>query len=104
MCSIRDVKTLTEAGLLSESDEKVRLPGNEVTPCPDPGWQVMFVAFLFRGLSIPAHEFLCVLLFIYGVQLQQLTPNAILHIACFITPMSAFEESTFTFCASFGCS
>jgi hypothetical protein len=36
-CSIRDLKTLRNAGLLSESDEKVRLPDNEVTPCPDTG-------------------------------------------------------------------
>jgi nitrous oxidase accessory protein NosD len=44
----------------------------------------MFYAFLLRGLSLPAHEFLRGLLFIYGVQLHQLTPNSILHIACFV--------------------
>jgi hypothetical protein len=38
-----------------------------------------------RGLSLPAHEFLRGLLFVYGVQLHQLTPNSLLHIACFIT-------------------
>ena len=37
------------------------------------------------GLSLPAHEFLRGLLFVYGVQLWQLTPNAILHLAVFIT-------------------
>jgi hypothetical protein len=45
----------------------------------------MFLAFLLRGLSLPCHEFLCGLLFVYGVQLRQLLPNSILHIACFIT-------------------
>jgi hypothetical protein len=45
----------------------------------------MFLAFLLRGLSLPAHEFLHGLLFVYGVQLHQLTPNWILHNACFIT-------------------
>jgi hypothetical protein len=50
----------------------------------------MFLAFLFRGLSLPAHEFLCGLLFVYGVQLHQLTPNSILHIACFVTLCESF--------------
>jgi hypothetical protein len=50
----------------------------------------MFLAFLLRGLSFPAHEFLRGLLFVYGVQLHQLTPNSILHIACFMTLYESF--------------
>jgi hypothetical protein len=50
----------------------------------------MFLAFLFHGLSLPTHEFLCGLLFVYGMQLYQLTPNSLLHIACFITLCKAF--------------
>jgi hypothetical protein len=50
----------------------------------------MFLAFLLRGLSFPAHQFLCGLLFVYGVQLYQLTPNSILHIAFFITHCESF--------------
>jgi hypothetical protein len=50
----------------------------------------MFLAFLLRGLSLPAHEFLRGLLFVYGVQLHQLTPNSLLHIACFVTLCESF--------------
>jgi hypothetical protein len=50
----------------------------------------MFLAFLLRGLSFPAHEFLRGLLFVYGMQLHQLTPNSILHIACFVTLCESF--------------
>jgi hypothetical protein len=50
----------------------------------------MFLAFLHRGLSLPAHEFLCGLLFVYGMQLHQLTPNSILHIAYFVTLYESF--------------
>jgi hypothetical protein len=50
----------------------------------------MFLAFLFCGLSLPAHKFLRGLLFAYGVQLHQLTPNTILHIACFVTLCESF--------------
>jgi hypothetical protein len=51
----------------------------------------MFLSFLFRGLSLPAHEFLCGLLFVYGVQPHQLTPNSILHITCFVTLCESFR-------------
>jgi hypothetical protein len=50
----------------------------------------MFLGFLLRVLSLPAHEFLRGLLFFYGVQLHQLTPNSILHIACFVTLCESF--------------
>jgi hypothetical protein len=30
----------------------------------------MFLPFLYHGLSLPAHKFLCGLLFVYGVQLH----------------------------------
>jgi hypothetical protein len=50
----------------------------------------MFLAFLLCGLSFPAHEFLRGLLFVYGLQLHQLMPNSILHIACFVTLCESF--------------
>jgi hypothetical protein len=50
----------------------------------------MFLAFFLRGLSLPTHEFLRGLLFVYGMQLHQLTPNSILHIACFVTLCESF--------------
>ncbi|KAK1617184.1 hypothetical protein QYE76_022701 [Lolium multiflorum] len=50
----------------------------------------MFSAFLFRGLSLPAHEFLRSLLYFYGIQLWQLTPNSILHLSIFVTVCEAF--------------
>jgi hypothetical protein len=65
-------------------------PGMERIPKPLSGHQVIVLAFLLRGLSLPAHEFLHGLLFIYSVQLHQLTPNSILHIDCFITLCESF--------------
>jgi hypothetical protein len=50
----------------------------------------MFLAFLLHGFSLPAHEFLHGLMFVYNVQLHQLTPNSLLHIACFITLCEVF--------------
>jgi hypothetical protein len=69
--------------------EQVIFPSTEL-PKPPSGYRVMFLAFFLLGLSLPAHEFLCGLIFVYGVQLHQLTPNSILHIACFITLCESF--------------
>jgi hypothetical protein len=84
-----DLKKAKKDGFLLES-AAVIFPGDEVVPAPSAGYWVMFLAFLLRGLSRPSHEFLHGLLFVYGVQLHQLTPNSLLHTACFITLCEAF--------------
>jgi hypothetical protein len=71
-------------------DASIVFPGTERIPKPPSSHRVMFLAFLLRGLSLPAHEFLHGLLFVYGMQLHQLTPNSILHITCFITLSESF--------------
>jgi hypothetical protein len=76
-------------GLISSNDS-IKFPSTERIPQPSSGYRVMFLSFLFCGLSLPAHEFLRGLLFVYGVQLHQLTPNSILHIACFVTLCESF--------------
>jgi hypothetical protein len=75
-----DLTKAQKEGLIAEGDQVV-FPSTERIPKPPSGYRVMFLAFLLRGLSFPAHEFLCGLLFVYGMQLHQLTPNSILHIA-----------------------
>jgi hypothetical protein len=84
-----DLEKVKKEGFLAESAEVI-FPSTEVIPAPPPQFRVMFLAFLLRGFSLPAHEFLRGLLFVYDVQLHQLTPNSLLHIACFITLCEAF--------------
>jgi hypothetical protein len=76
-------------GLITDGNQVI-FPSTERIPKTPSGFRVMFLAFLLRGLSFPAHEFLRGLLFVYSVQLHQLTPNSILHIACFITLCESF--------------
>jgi hypothetical protein len=85
----KDLEKAQANGLIS-ADDQVTFPSTERIPKPPSGFRVMFFDFLLRGLSLPAHEFLRGLLFIYGVRLHQLTPNSILHIACFITLCESF--------------
>jgi hypothetical protein len=84
-----NLKKVKKEEFLVESMEIV-FPSTEVIPAPPPGFWVMFLAFSLRGFSLPTHKFFCGLLFVYDVQLHQLTPNSLLHIACFITLCEAF--------------
>jgi hypothetical protein len=84
-----DLTKAQKEGLITEGDQVVFL-STERIPNPPSGHWVMFLAFLLHGLSFPAHEFLHGLLFVYGVQLHQLMPNSILHIACFVTLCESF--------------
>jgi hypothetical protein len=65
-------KDLTKAkadGLVSSNDS-IMFPTTEWIPKPPSGYRVMFLSFLPRGLSLPAHEFLRGILYVYGVQLH----------------------------------
>jgi hypothetical protein len=84
-----DLKKANFAGFIPDSMEYA-LPDDEVVPRPAKGFRVMFLALLYRDLSLPSHEFLHGLLFVYDVHPHQLTPNSILHIACFIMLCEAF--------------
>jgi hypothetical protein len=85
----KDLEKAQANGLIF-ADDQVIFPSTEHIPKPPSGFRVMFFDFLLRGLSLPAHEFLRRLLFVCGVQLHQLTPNSLLHIACFITFYESF--------------
>jgi hypothetical protein len=86
----RDKKKPQSLSLISDKEENVLLPGSDSRPYPPAGFTVMFTAFLYRVLSLLAHEFLRCLLLSYGIQLWQLTPNFLLHLAIFITICEAF--------------
>jgi hypothetical protein len=92
----RDLEKAQANSLISANDQ-VTFPSTERIPKPPSGFRVMFFDFLLRGLSLPTHEFLRGLLFFYSVQLHQLTPNSILHIANFITLYESFWGSNPTF-------
>jgi hypothetical protein len=81
----KDLQSADKIGILKNDPAETLAAGSEIIPRPPAGFWVLFFAFLLRGLSFPPHPFLCGLLFAYGIQLHDLNPNTILHIACFIT-------------------
>jgi hypothetical protein len=60
----KDLEKAQAGGLIS-SDNQVVFPSTDRIPKSPSGFRVMFFEFLLHGLSLPAHEFLCELLFVY---------------------------------------
>jgi hypothetical protein len=60
------------------------LPGREEVPALRDGYVVSFARFHERGLTMPPHPFVWGLLHHYRIELQQINPNGIQHIAVFI--------------------
>jgi hypothetical protein len=86
----KELSHAEKVGLLKNDPVESLAAGPEIIPRPPPGFWVIFIAFMLRGLSLPPHPFLHGLLFAYGIQLHDLNPNMILHIACFITLYECF--------------
>jgi hypothetical protein len=57
-----DLAKAKKEGLLA-ADTPIIFPGTDRIPKPPSGYWVIFLAFLLRSISLPAHEFLCGLLF-----------------------------------------
>ncbi|KAK1684129.1 hypothetical protein QYE76_044977 [Lolium multiflorum] len=87
--SNQDMNLLKKLGF-TKKENALRFPKEESYPSPPIEYRVSFVDHLIRGLSPPIHEFLHGLLFVYGLQLHQLTPNSILHVSIFITLCECF--------------
>jgi hypothetical protein len=86
----KDLRKAAKDGLLKDDAAEVCMAGPEATPTPPVGFRVMFLAFVLYRLSFPPHDFLRGLLFAYGIQLHDLNPNTILHIASFIMLCECF--------------
>ena len=85
---VADLEALVADGLVLR--DAARIPGEEEVPAPRVDERVCFQSFFPRGFSLPLHPFVRGLLFAYHLQLHDLTPNGILHIACFITLCECF--------------
>ena len=85
---VADLEALVADGLVLR--DAARIPGDEEVPAPRVDERVCFQSFFLRGFSLPIHPFVRGLLFAYHLQLHDLTPNGILHIACFITLCECF--------------
>jgi hypothetical protein len=86
----KDLRKLVKEDFVKQGSDEIKMPGLNATLAPPAGYRVMFLAFFYRGLSFPIHDFLRALLFAYEVQLHDLNPNTMLHIACYVTLCECF--------------
>ena len=61
-----------------------KAPGQHRVPTLGPGEIVLFVSFIRAGLCLPASAFLHRFLSYFGISLNHLTPNAVLHLSVFV--------------------
>jgi hypothetical protein len=76
---------LVEVGQLLPLTDVVewKVPEEEFVSCPPKGYVILFVAFHERGFSVPAGQFIRVVLYEYGLQLHHLNSNSIQQMAVF---------------------
>jgi hypothetical protein len=63
----KELSQAEKMSLLKNAPAESLATGPEIVPRPPPGFRVIFLAFLLRGLSLPLHPFLRGLLFAYGI-------------------------------------
>jgi hypothetical protein len=86
----KELSNTKKIGILKNDPAESLTASPEIIPRPPPGFRVIFLAFFLQGPLLPPNPFLRGLLFAYGIQLHDLNPNTILHIACFITLCECF--------------
>jgi hypothetical protein len=83
-----DLEELVGEGLLRPLTDEQRPeripPMGGVAPSPPLGYVVSFVSFHERGFGVPMGRFMRAILFHYGVELHNLTPNSISQAAIFV--------------------
>jgi len=79
------LRELVSDGLIQSKDiADWRAPGEHRVPTPGPGEIILFVSFIRAGLCLPAFAFLHRFLSYFGISLNHLALNAVLHLSVFV--------------------
>jgi hypothetical protein len=90
-CSRNDLLNLVAEGLLQGQDIIQWRPSfRQFFPQENVDEIILFLHFIKRGLALHASNFLCGLLYFYGIQIYHLNPNSIAHVAIFVHLCEAF--------------
>ena len=80
----KDITRLREAGYLAKEITH-RLPAEgRIVPTPEPHERVVFLPHFVRGLGFPLHPFVRDIMYYYGIDFHDLSPNSFLNISTFI--------------------
>ena len=86
----KDIKKLREAGYLAKKIGHHLPPAGQVVFTPEPCERVVFLPHFVRGLGFPLHPFVHGVMYYYGIDFHDLSPNSFLNISTFIIVCEAF--------------
>ena len=86
----KDIKKLREAGYLAQKISHHLPTARQIIPTPEPHERVVFLPHFVRGLGFPLHTFVRGIMYYYGIDLHDLSPNSFLNISTFIVVCEAF--------------
>jgi hypothetical protein len=84
-CFRNDLLNLVAEGLIQVQDVvQWRSSFRQLFPKENIVEIILFLHFIERGLALPASNFLCGLIYFYGIQIHHFNPNSIAHVAIFV--------------------
>ena len=87
---VKDITTLWAAGYLAKEIAHHLPPQGQIVPMPELNERVVSIPHFFRGLGFPLHPFIRRLMYYYGIDFHDLSPNSFLNISAFIVVCEAF--------------
>ena len=76
----KDIKKLREVGYLAKKIGHCLPTVGQVVPTPEPHERVVFLPHFVRGLGFPLHPFVHGIMYYYGIDFHDLSPNSFLNI------------------------
>ena len=74
-----------------------RLPtAGQIVPTLEPHERVVFLPHFVRGLGFPLHPFVRGIMYYYGIDFHDISPNSFLNISTFISCARLFSASRHT--------
>ena len=89
-----DIKKLREARYLTAEVSHWLPARGQIVPTPEPNKDVVFIPHFLRGLGLALDPFVRDLMFYYGLDFHDLSPDSFLHISAFIVVCEAFLHIT----------
>ena len=90
----KDIKKLRAAGYLAKKIGHHLPTAGQIVPTPEPHERVVFLPHFIRGLGFPLHPFVRGIMYYYGIDFHDLSPNSFLNISTFIVVCEAFLRNS----------
>ena len=90
----KHIRKLREAWYLAKKIGHHLPKAGQIVPTPEPQERVVFLPHFFRGIRFSLHPFVHGIMYYYGIDFHDLSPNSFLNISTFIVVCDAFLRIT----------